>query len=76
MRKIPEMLDQDRILEDWTSIYRGKLILGGSANGADPVSGQAFKRSIGGNLGVRITFGRIINVTTNLALIFLHNFLL
>jgi hypothetical protein len=76
MKKVPEMFAQDLDKGDWASIYRGKLVFGSSANRADPVSGQVFKRSIRGNLVVRVAFGRIINVAANLALIFLHDVLL
>jgi hypothetical protein len=75
MKKVPEMFDQDW-LRRLASIYRGKLVLGGAANGADPISGQVFKRSLRGNLVVRVAFGWIINVAANLALIFLHDTLL
>ncbi len=58
------------------SIRRGKLILGGSTNGADPVIGQVFKRSVGGYVIIGVALGRIIDITADLALIFLHVFLL
>jgi hypothetical protein len=57
-------------------IHRGKLILRGSANGADPAVREVLKRSVGGNLVVGVALGRIIDITADLTLIFLHVFLL
>jgi hypothetical protein len=50
--------------------------LGSAANRADPVRRQLVKRGVGGDVIVWVTLGRIINVTANITLIFLHNFLL
>jgi hypothetical protein len=57
-------------------IHRLELVLGGAADGTDPFRGHFVKRGIGGNVIVRITRGRIINITTDLTLILLHDFLL
>jgi hypothetical protein len=49
-----------------------KHIFGSAAHGANPVVGKFVKRCIGRNIPVRIAFSRIINVTTDFALPFLH----
>jgi hypothetical protein len=57
-------------------IYRDKLLLAGSANGADPIRRQFLERGVGGDIIVRVSFGRIIDIAANLTLVFLHGFLL
>jgi len=57
-------------------IHRGKLVLAGAANGADPVRRQFIERGVGGDVIVRVSLGRIINIATYLTLILLHDVLL
>jgi hypothetical protein len=57
-------------------IHRGKLVLTGATNGADPVRRQFVERGVGGDMIVRVTLGRIIDIATYLALILLHDVLL
>jgi hypothetical protein len=57
-------------------IHRLELVLGGAADGTDPLRGHFVKRGVGGNVVVRVPLGRVINVTTDLTLILLHDFLL
>src|SRR5208337_3333123 len=57
-------------------IHGDELILGGAAHGADPLRGQFCKWGAGRDAVVRVTLGGIVNITTNLALIFLHGGLL
>jgi hypothetical protein len=58
------------------SVHRRELILGGPTNGTNPVSGQIFKRGVGGYVGLGVAFGRVINIAAYLTLIFFHKFLL
>jgi hypothetical protein len=57
-------------------IHRLELVLGGAADGADPFRGDFIKGGVGGDMVVRITLGRVIDVTTDLALVLFHDFLL
>src|SRR5271157_4865581 len=58
------------------SVHRHKLILSGATDGADPPRGQFFKRGAGGDAVIRITLLGIIDITTDLTLMFLHGRLL
>jgi hypothetical protein len=57
-------------------IHRAKLVLTSAANGADPVRGQFIERGVGGDVVVRVSLGRIIDIASSLALILLHDVLL
>jgi hypothetical protein len=57
-------------------IHRAKLVLTGAANGADPVRRQFIERGVSGDMIVRVSLGRIIDIATYLALILLHDILL
>jgi hypothetical protein len=52
------------------------LVLRSAANGADPVRRQFVERGVGGDVVVRVSLGRIIDIATYLALILLHDVLL
>jgi hypothetical protein len=57
-------------------IHRCELILSGPADGTHPIGRQFLKGGVGRDIAVRVTCRGIINISTHLALIFLHDFLL
>ena len=57
------------------SAFRGKIILGRAAYGADPVLGEFFERSPGFNAAFRIPDSRVVDITTNIAGVLFHLFL-
>ena len=57
-------------------IHRLELVLGGAADGTDPFRGDFVKRGIRGNIVIGITMGRVIDITADLTLVLLHDFLL
>ena len=57
-------------------IHRGELILAGAANGANPIRRQFVKGGVGGHPVVRVSLGRVIDITADFALVFLHGWFL
>jgi hypothetical protein len=57
-------------------IHRAKLVLGSPANGTDPIRRQFVKGGVGRHVVIRVSYGRIIDVATNLTLVLFHDFLL
>jgi hypothetical protein len=56
------------------SAFRGKIILGGAAYGADPFFGEFFKSGPGFDPVFRIPHGRVVNIATNIAGVLFHLF--
>jgi hypothetical protein len=52
--------------------FRRKIILGGTAYGADPFFGEFFKSGPGFDPALRIPHGRVVNVATNIAGVLFH----
>jgi hypothetical protein len=49
-----------------------ELALGGATDRAYPIVGQALERCARGDAAVRVSFGRVIDVSAYRALVFLH----
>jgi hypothetical protein len=54
------------------SVLRLKILLAGSAHGANPIIGNGFKGCPSGNSAVGIPLGRIIDVATYCTNVFFH----
>jgi len=56
------------------SAFRRKIILGGTAYGADPIFGQFLKRGPGFDPAFRIPHSRVVDIATNIAGVLFHLF--
>ncbi len=52
----------------WQGSYHGgELVFPGPADGADPIGREIFKRRVGGNIRLRVSVSRFVEITANSA---------
>ena len=71
--KVTEILVEE---SPWGLVLLFKLVFGRSADGAGPVIREVCKRGPRLNTTVRVSIGRVIDVATNRANIFIHSLFL
>src|SRR5512135_2966340 len=57
----------------WGSVHLAKLVFAHTAERANPIGRQFFKRGSRGYAAIRIALFRIVNVSACIALIFIHH---